>query len=270
MAPSYLPSSPPGSSNQSLFAGYDSDGELSLDDGSRRARQPTYAQRFVPPALLAASRRFPLPTQLVSSRPFAYSAGALTLLALLFFLLPSSSSSGRGDYPSGVPKAGWSQAHGLLYAPPAADGVCAFLDPTLGFSKDERKLVQQLQKSLQKSSPHDGLPRWQGGLKMDLPNALQPDFPFAPATSQHPDADQLGLTNALESKVHPIFSLVARGEQKFRGMVARRSTTLKQAVAEYRSRYGRAPPKGFDKWWQYVRACVAFGLSLASSRAPGR
>jgi hypothetical protein len=31
----------------------------------------------------------------------------------------------------------------------------------------------------------------------------------------------------------------------------RQSRTLVQASKEYRRRYGREPPKGFDKWWKF-------------------
>jgi len=33
----------------------------------------------------------------------------------------------------------------------------------------------------------------------------------------------------------------------------RQSKTLPQAVAEYTRRYGRAPPKGFEGWWQFCK-----------------
>ncbi|KAL7410218.1 hypothetical protein BDY24DRAFT_184654 [Mrakia frigida] len=35
-------------------------------------------------------------------------------------------------------------------------------------------------------------------------------------------------------------------------MAERRSETLGQAVEEYRRRYGRKPPKGFELWWNFV------------------
>lgn len=50
---------------------------------------------------------------------------------------------------------------------------------------------------------------------------------------------------------HPIFELVNRAEQEWNAKLARASKTLEEGVREYVRRYGRAPPKGFDKW------CVA-------------
>ncbi|WWD20528.1 hypothetical protein CI109_105004 [Kwoniella shandongensis] len=55
-----------------------------------------------------------------------------------------------------------------------------------------------------------------------------------------------------DSLVHPIYELIRDAREEWDKKVARQSTTLKEAVVEYRRRYGRQPPKGFDKWWAYV------------------
>lgn len=36
-------------------------------------------------------------------------------------------------------------------------------------------------------------------------------------------------------------------------LTIRQSKTLPQAVAEYKRRYGRPPPRGFDQWWKFAR-----------------
>ena len=46
---------------------------------------------------------------------------------------------------------------------------------------------------------------------------------------------------------------MAEAEETFKRMLSRQSTTLKKAVAEYKRRYGRNPPKGFDQWWDFAR-----------------
>ncbi len=51
---------------------------------------------------------------------------------------------------------------------------------------------------------------------------------------------------------HPIYELIARAEALWNAKVAKQSRTLKQAVQEYRRRYGRYPPPGFDAWWEYT------------------
>ncbi|KIM53983.1 glycosyltransferase family 90 protein [Scleroderma citrinum Foug A] len=51
---------------------------------------------------------------------------------------------------------------------------------------------------------------------------------------------------------HPIPKLMADAEQKFKALLAKQSKTLVQAVAEYKRRYGRDPPRGFDDWWEFA------------------
>lgn len=52
---------------------------------------------------------------------------------------------------------------------------------------------------------------------------------------------------------HPIPRLMDEAEDKFRRKLARQSKTLRAAVTEYKRRYKRDPPKGFDEWWRFAR-----------------
>ncbi|KDR66413.1 hypothetical protein GALMADRAFT_259158 [Galerina marginata CBS 339.88] len=52
---------------------------------------------------------------------------------------------------------------------------------------------------------------------------------------------------------HPIPGLMEEAEAKYRKKLGGQSKTLKAAVAEYRRRYRRAPPKGFDDWWKFAQ-----------------
>ena len=66
------------------------------------------------------------------------------------------------------------------------------------------------------------------------------------------------LSNVPEAAIvevdpHPIPRLIAEAEERFTKKVARQSRTLPEAAAEYRRRYGRNPPKGFDKWWAFAQ-----------------
>jgi len=54
---------------------------------------------------------------------------------------------------------------------------------------------------------------------------------------------------------HPIFELMRNSEAAWAEKLARASKTLEEAVAEYRRRYRRAPPLGFDKW-SVTSVCV--------------
>lgn len=53
---------------------------------------------------------------------------------------------------------------------------------------------------------------------------------------------------------HPIPKLMDQAEARFREKVDRQSKTLQAAVKEYKRRYERNPPKGFDDWWQFAKA----------------
>ena len=52
---------------------------------------------------------------------------------------------------------------------------------------------------------------------------------------------------------HPIPRMMAEAEENFKQLLSRQSTTFKKAVAEYKRRYGRDPPKGFDQWWDFAQ-----------------
>ncbi|KIY50152.1 hypothetical protein FISHEDRAFT_39466 [Fistulina hepatica ATCC 64428] len=62
-----------------------------------------------------------------------------------------------------------------------------------------------------------------------------------------------GLLHVNHSAAHPIYELIHKAERSWDAKLKRASTTLEEAVAEYRRRYGRAPPKGFDIWWHFVQ-----------------
>ncbi|KAL7410802.1 hypothetical protein BDY24DRAFT_168274 [Mrakia frigida] len=52
---------------------------------------------------------------------------------------------------------------------------------------------------------------------------------------------------------HPIRTLMADANKKWENQLSRQSRFFDQAVDTYQSRYGRAPPKGFDSWWNFTR-----------------
>jgi hypothetical protein len=51
---------------------------------------------------------------------------------------------------------------------------------------------------------------------------------------------------------HPIWDLIEKSRADWDAKQARQSKTLEEAVNNYRGRYNRSPPKGFDKWWKYA------------------
>lgn len=52
---------------------------------------------------------------------------------------------------------------------------------------------------------------------------------------------------------HPIPQLMQEAEEKYRKKLGSQSKTLKDAVMEYKRRYRRPPPKGFDAWWDFAQ-----------------
>jgi beta-1,2-xylosyltransferase len=61
----------------------------------------------------------------------------------------------------------------------------------------------------------------------------------------------------MEGMTHPILGLLRDGETKWNDMVAKQSKTLAQAVDVYKERWGRQPPKGFDKWYVNYRSTLS-------------
>lgn len=46
---------------------------------------------------------------------------------------------------------------------------------------------------------------------------------------------------------------MSEAEANYRQLIARQSGSLKAAVVEYRRRYKRNPPKGFDDWYAFAK-----------------
>ncbi|KAG5637556.1 hypothetical protein H0H81_004133 [Sphagnurus paluster] len=62
-----------------------------------------------------------------------------------------------------------------------------------------------------------------------------------------------GLVEVDEDGPHPIHDLISRAERSWQRKLNRASKTLEDAVKEYERRYSRAPPLGFDQWWNYAQ-----------------
>ncbi|KAI5867977.1 glycosyltransferase family 90 protein [Durotheca rogersii] len=84
------------------------------------------------------------------------------------------------------------------------------------------------------------------GSKPAPPAPLPPEPPSPPSRDPQPRPAPAGE--------HPIHYLVAQAESGHNAALARQSRTLADAVAEYRRRYGVAPPPNFDRWFEFARA----------------
>ena len=81
-------------------------------------------------------------------------------------------------------------------------------------------------------------------VKFDSPGWKQDSPPLSKHTLT-PD----GLLHVNPDGPHPIFQLIRDAEAAWEAKRARASKTLDEAILEYRRRYRRAPPLGFDKWY---------------------
>jgi Glycosyl transferase family 90 len=57
----------------------------------------------------------------------------------------------------------------------------------------------------------------------------------------------------ISSQSHPISQLIAQSEDKANLVQSRQSSSLEDAIAEYRRRYRAPPPPNFDKWYKYAK-----------------
>ncbi|KAH8692846.1 putative capsule-associated protein CAP1 [Talaromyces proteolyticus] len=78
------------------------------------------------------------------------------------------------------------------------------------------------------------------------------EAPKAPFEQSLP-ADYETLLSPTTEDSHPIARLINDANSQFEKRRAGQSKTLKEAVQEYRRRYGMPPPPHFDKWFQFAQ-----------------
>nr|KIR49754.1 hypothetical protein I312_00844 [Cryptococcus bacillisporus CA1280] len=112
------------------------------------------------------------------------------------------------------------------------DGLCRFVSPMDAYHRDLTRLRAVSQGSGFPRDSHDRL------------KAYKHYHSYSPTghliVSDNPEAP------------HPIPLLLDLGEKRWEELLSRQSRTLEDAVREYIRRYGRQPPKGFDKWWDFA------------------
>ena len=89
------------------------------------------------------------------------------------------------------------------------------------------------------------------GVDMDLEPVPErkpvPKKSLPPAVGKHKFRSD-GLLQVNMEGAHPIFELISRAEKEWEAKLRGASKTFQEAVKEYKRRYKRAPPKGFDLW----------------------
>jgi beta-1,2-xylosyltransferase len=117
------------------------------------------------------------------------------------------------------------------------NGQCLFISAYDALSAQERARAEALE--LETVSP--GIVRTKGS-----GSGAEADFDLEEfgngVEGSNTSTRHTGLT-------HPILGLLRDGERKWNDRVARQSTTLEQAVANYKEKWGRSPPKGFGDWY---------------------
>lgn len=83
-------------------------------------------------------------------------------------------------------------------------------------------------------------------LLLEIPLLLSPHLAsgLAPAHSSS--------NSTAPSTSHPILTLISEATEKYNTLLSSQSATLEAATTEYRRRYGRDPPKGFDEWFTFA------------------
>jgi hypothetical protein len=67
----------------------------------------------------------------------------------------------------------------------------------------------------------------------------------------HDDPDSDTLAGFIDD--HPIAGLMRDADKAWQEYEEGRSTTFKETVSKYRTKYGRNPPPGFQEWYQFAR-----------------
>jgi Glycosyl transferase family 90 len=85
--------------------------------------------------------------------------------------------------------------------------------------------------------------------------------PTPPRPSEHvEDPAQPPVQTVERFDAHPITQLMEEADHAFRVYEGSISSTFKQTVETYRSKYGRHPPPGFKEWYKFARKKNVFNI----------
>lgn len=169
----------------------------------------------------------------------------LLSLTFLFFLYPQlnhpqSSSSLISSYTQSI-------HHHISSFLPTSTHIKTYLPHPFQWSNWSTSQLHQLEDSLLPLSTSQlhpsNLPS--PNLHSNTSNPIEPEF--------HSNGYFLLPQDPLPShQPHPIQTLIQRAQTEWQNKLSRNSNSLSSCVAEYRSRYHRPPPFGFERWWDYV------------------
>nr|XP_018262209.1 uncharacterized protein I303_05225 [Kwoniella dejecticola CBS 10117]OBR84367.1 hypothetical protein I303_05225 [Kwoniella dejecticola CBS 10117] len=138
------------------------------------------------------------------------------------------------------------------------DGLCKFVSPVEAYHRDLHRLRSLFPHS--HSDTHSKYPnQHQHQHQYHNHNHSHNHAHYTYSPTGHLLINRLGQNDTegdegkgREGRPHPIPLLLSLGEKRWKELLSRQSTTLEEAVREYIRRYGRKPPKGFDKWWEFA------------------
>jgi hypothetical protein len=200
------------------------------------------------PAFPVNTRALGLPKRWIIVGSFFTSIVVLTLVSshppTRQFVAERTPDAAKALHPAnwGLPFAGTggadsgSRTGGSGNRPPEFDeyGRCLFMSPFDALSTEEKQRAEQL--VLESAS--DGIVRAREAVF--VPPSMKKGNSTVPAAQLK------------ETLTNPILGLLRDGERKWQDMLSQQSTTLEEAVTEYKTRWGRNPPRGFDEWWEFA------------------
>ncbi|GAA6028212.1 hypothetical protein JCM8097_006919 [Rhodosporidiobolus ruineniae] len=123
------------------------------------------------------------------------------------------------------------------------------LGPTLRNGAATTKLMASLSSTFKASAPGDhNYTLHSSGHVFVRPSALWPG-----SSDSSPYSSSEAKTLRPHTMRHPIHDLIANATDAWEKKLARQSKTLEEAVREYKRRFGRKPPKGFDDWFRFAQ-----------------
>lgn len=124
------------------------------------------------------------------------------------------------------------------------DKTCRFVSPVEAYKRDLVRLHKLFAGRETASDEEDEEFDIEAEMESLSNRTHQAHHTFSPTGHLHVSSDP--------SAPHPIPVLLALGENRWEELLSRQSTTLEEAVEEYKRRYGRNPPRGFDTWWDFA------------------
>jgi hypothetical protein len=136
----------------------------------------------------------------------------------------------------------WSSIQGILSKTPKVELT----------GKEPRSIDDDLSHpNADSPTPRSGVqtPKKEKDIYFGLPRSV-----LIPGAAKHPiERGMLQVNLSMPLDHHPIYQLIADARRQWDEKNKRQSKTLKEATEEYVRRNGFPPPKGFDKWWRFVK-----------------